>query len=190
MGKHEEMPLVEGYVAEKRTISLLWANILSIGIIVVLLAVGIFLMHILWPDTQFIIPQSRLLILLILIVVGIVVHELIHGITWIIATHKDFSHLSFGIMKMSPYCHIDVPMQKRQYVVGALMPMLLLGVLPAILALAIGSWFWLLIGILFITAAAGDLMIVWVIRKEPNDTLVYDHPSEGGCYVYHKASQP
>ena len=119
-------------------------------------------------------------------IVGIVVHELIHGITWMLATHKGFSHLSFGVIKMSPYCHIDVPMPKRQYVAGALMPLLLLGVLPTLVALAIGNYFWLLVGIIFITAAAGDIMIVWAIRKEPATALVYDHPSEAGCYVYRR----
>ena len=37
----------------------------------------------------------------------------------------------------------------------------------------------------FIGCAMGDVLIVWAIRKEPPDTLVYDHPSEPGCIVYH-----
>lgn len=186
MGKHEEMPQVEGYVAEKRTISLLLANIFSIALLAVLLLIGFALMHLLWPSVNIDFGSSDMLLLLVVFIVGIVIHELIHGITWMLATHKGFSHLSFGVMKMSPYCHIDVPMPKRQYVAGALMPLLLLGVLPMIAALAIGNYLWMLIGIIFITAAAGDIMIVWAIRKEPATALVYDHPNEAGCYVYRR----
>ncbi len=180
------MPQVEGYVAEKRTISLLLANIFSIALLAVLLLIGFALMHLLWPSVNIGFGSSDMLLLLVVFIVGIVIHELIHGITWMLATHKDFSHLSFGVMKMSPYCHIDVPMPKRQYVAGALMPLLLLGVLPLIAALAMGNYLWMLIGIIFITAAAGDIMIVWAIRKEPATALVYDHPNEAGCYVYRR----
>lgn len=177
---------MEGYVAEKRTVSLLWANIFSIVLLVVLVVAGFALMRLLWPSVDIDFGPRGMMVVLVAFVVGIVVHELIHGLTWMLATHKGFSHLSFGVIKMSPYCHIDVPMPKRQYVAGALMPLLLLGVLPFLVALAVGSHLWLLIGILFITAAAGDIMIVWAVRKESADTLVYDHPSEAGCYVYHR----
>lgn len=87
------------------------------------------------------------------------------------------------------YCHIDVPMIKRHYVIGALMPLLLLGIVPTIIAFCIGSLLWLMLGVVFIVSAAGDIMIVWAIRKEPADVLVYDHPSEAGCYIYHKTVQ-
>lgn len=186
MRKHEEMPLVEGYIAEKRTISLLKANLFSLVIMAVLLIVCIFLMHLICHSKNMEFQPGKMFILLVCLVAGIVVHELIHGITWMLVTRKGFSHISFGIIQMSPYCHIDVPMPKRKYVIGALMPLLVLGVLPTIVAFIIGSYLWLLFGIIFITAAAGDIMIVWAIRKEPADALVYDHPSEGGCYVYHK----
>ena len=155
-------------------------------LLVVLVVAGFALMRLLWPSVDIDFGPGGMMVVLVAFVVGIVVHELIHGLTWMLATHKGFSHLSFGVIKMSPYCHIDVPMPKRQYVAGALMPLLLLGVLPFLVALAVGSHLLLLIGILFITAAAGDIMIVWAVRKESADTLVYDHPSEAGCYVYHR----
>ena len=50
-------------------------------------------------------------------------------------------------------------------------------------------WTLLALGIVFIVSAAGDIMIVWAIRKDPSDALVYDHPSEAGCYVYRKTAQ-
>jgi hypothetical protein len=84
------------------------------------------------------------------------------------------------------YCHIDVPMKKRPYIIGAVMPLLLLGIIPTVVSIVIGSVFWLVFGVIFIVCAIGDIMIMWEIRNEPSDTLIYDHPTEAGCVVYHK----
>jgi len=32
-------------------------------------------------------------------------------------------------------------------------------------------------------AAGGDMMILWLLRKDKSPVLVEDHPSEAGCYV-------
>lgn len=184
--KEEEIPIVEGYLPEQKTISLLWANIWSIVLLIVLGGLYWLLYEYFWNIDWKAFNDSitTILLFLIAIIVGIVVHELIHGITWIALTGMNFSHLKFGEMKGAAYCHIDVPMVKRHYVIGALTPLLLLGIVPSIVGLVCGSLFWYLLGLLFTATAIGDMMIVWKIRKEEPTTLVYDHPSEGGCYVY------
>ena len=189
MKKREELPVVEGFEPQKKTISMLSANLLAIALFVVVGALlGIPYLYFYGADElaswNTIFPWFLLLLL-----VGIVVHELVHGITWLLFTHKGFNHLSFGFLPGGVYCHIDVPMPKRQYVIGALMPLLLVGIVPTLVAFCVGSLLWLLLGIVFIVSAAGDMMIVWAIRNEPTDVLVYDHPSEAGCYVYHKTVQ-
>ena len=189
MKKHEEMPVVEGYEPQKKTIGMLGANLLAIALFVVIgVLLGIAFYHI-HGSRELSAWNNIFLGFLLLLVVGIVLHELVHGITWLLLTHKSFSHLSFGFLSGGVYCHIDVPMPKRQYVIGALMPLLLVGIVPTIVAFCIGSFLWLLLGIVFIVSAAGDMMIVWAIRKEPADALVYDHPSEAGCYVYHRKAE-
>jgi hypothetical protein len=47
----------------------------------------------------------------------------------------------------------------------------------------------LIIGVFFISAAAGDIMVIWILRKESMETLVLDHPSEPGCFIYRKHSR-
>ena len=76
-------------------------------------------------------------------------------------------------------------MKKRAYVVGALMPLMLLGVLPFIVSLFSGSVALMFFGATMIGTAMGDVLIVWAIRKESPDTMVYDHPTEPGCVLYH-----
>jgi hypothetical protein len=66
------------------------------------------------------------------------------------------------------------------------MPFILLGLLPYVVSFFIGSLWLMLFGTMLSAAAMGDVMIVWAIRHESPDALVYDHPSEAGCLVYHK----
>ena len=185
MGKKEEpLPVVEGYVAEQKTISLVWGNVLAVLLIALAASVGFALMYVLWGGIHF--NPMGMLLFSAGMLIGIVVHELVHGITWLVMLKKSFSHLSFGFMKGCAYCHIDVPMEKRSSVVGALMPLLLTGLLPWLAGIVANSWVWMMIGAVMIGGAAGDIMIVRALRHEASSTLVYDHPSDIGCYVYHK----
>lgn len=180
----EPLPQIEGFEPVQRTISILAANIWAIVVMVVVVGVGLMAVRGLHAGASF--SKYDFLWIGPMLLAGIVVHELIHGITWILLIKERFSHLSFGTMTGAVYCHIDVPMTKRNYVIGALMPGLLTGVVPWLAGIAAGSLLWTLFGALMIGAAMGDIMIVWAIRKETPDTLVYDHPSLGGCYVYRK----
>lgn len=184
MKKKEPLPEVEGYVPEKKTINILWANVWAIALFFVVAVIGWVSMYAFWDNLAF--GGSTMVLLLVGIVLGLVIHELVHGFTWLLLLKKGFRHLSFGFMVGAVYCHIDVPMDKRKYVIGALMPLFLVGVLPWVAGIASGSLLWMLIGAVMISGAAGDIMIVWSLRHEPADTLVYDHPSEAGCVVYHK----
>ncbi len=189
MKQPEELPVVEGYEPHKKTISILWANVLAIGLFVVLGVLGGVALYLLWGRETVFFNSSLFFWFLLYFLIGIVIHELIHGLTWICLTSKSFRHLKFGLMTGAVYCHIDVPMKKRHYVIGALMPLILVGIIPTVVGICVGSLLWTLVGVALISGAAGDIMIVWAIRKEPADALVYDHPSEAGCYVYHKNEQ-
>lgn len=180
----EEIPQLEGYSTEKRTVSILAANIWALVVLAAMGIVGFVLIYRFYAPLRFSLLLGGPLILAFLL--GIVVHELIHGFTWMWATHSGFKHLRFGLMTGAVYCHIDVPMRKRAYVTGALMPLILLGLLPYVVSFFIGSLWLMLFGTMLSAAAMGDVMIVWAIRHESPDALVYDHPSEAGCLVYHK----
>jgi hypothetical protein len=69
---------------------------------------------------------------------------------------------------------------------GAIMPAIILGFIPAVLSIVLGSVFLLVFGIFFTMAAIGDFMIINLIRKESSNSMVLDHPSEAGCYIYRK----
>ena len=184
----EPIPEMEGYATELRTIGMLKANIVALVVLGLLCLLGAAGMFAIWGGFSLGNPWNGMLFI-VGFGVGVAVHELIHGFTWMWATRSGFSHLRFGLLQGGVYCHIDVPMSKRKYVVGALMPLLLLGVVPFLLSFATNSLWLMLFGACFIGCAMGDVLIVWAIRKESPDTLVYDHPSEPGCVVYHPVSQ-
>lgn len=120
------------------------------------------------------------------ILLGVLLHELIHAFTW-----KQLAGLSWKEMKLgiqwktfTPYAHAKKPMQITPYRWGAFMPALLLGFLPYGISLFTGNGWLFAYGMLFIVAAAGDFWILSVLRKVPKDSWVADHPEHAGCIVY------
>jgi hypothetical protein len=121
----------------------------------------------------------------VIIVLGIVAHELIHGLVWGLWNRKGFRAIKFGVIwsMLTPYCHCEVPLKINAYRWGALMPGIVLGFLPSIYSLFSGDFGALLFGLFFTLAAGGDFLMIWVLRKVKNHTLVQDHPSKLGCYL-------
>ncbi|MBQ1477219.1 MAG: DUF3267 domain-containing protein, partial [Erysipelotrichaceae bacterium] len=129
--------------------------------------------------------------LMIAYLAGIVVHELLHGITWARFTPHGMKDIDFGVMKdtMTPYCTCSEPLKKGQYILGTLMPLLVLGILPSILAVFLNSYILLLFGIIMSVSAAGDILIVWKILRYKNSSAEFfymDHPTEAGGVIFEK----
>ena len=127
---------------------------------------------------------------IVLMILGVFLHELIHGFTWSLLGGKPISALHFGFKwkSLTPYAHMREPIPLHAYRWGAIMPVILLGFIPYGTGLLLGSPFWILYGWLFILAAGGDLVIVWLLRNESGDVLVQDHPSRVGCLVIQEDS--
>ena len=122
------------------------------------------------------------------LIVGVVLHELIHGLTWAMFAKSGFKSIRFGVVWkfLTPYCHCKEPLLVKHYMIGALMPALLLGLLPSIIALFTGNLFYFVFGLFFTLAAGGDFMIINLLRRVDYNALVQDHPSKIGCYIYKK----
>ena len=173
----------------KVSIDIVKANIFACVILVVSAIVFLAPFFWIWKDRKTI---SELLggfgdwsITFLLVLVGIVVHELIHGLTWAFFAKSGWKSISFGVIwkMLTPYCHCDEPMRISGYMTGAMMPCLILGVIPAVVALFVGSLPLLAWGVFFIAAAAGDIWMTWLLTKENPKSLVLDYPSEAGFYI-------
>jgi len=121
--------------------------------------------------------------------VVVVVHELLHALAWKIAGGLSFREFKFGIAwkTLSPYCHATRPMPITAYRVGVVVPGIILGIIPVVIATIIGDGVLAVLGALLIAGAVGDVYVLWLLRKVPADARVIDHPTRAGCIVLHDA---
>ena len=189
--KNNDMKTIENIDEKGRkvTIDLLKVNIFAVAIMIVAEIVLIVPFFLIWggrkPTMELIGSPTQWAILAMTSIVGIVLHELIHGITWAFYAPSGWKSISFGVMWMmlTPYCHCDEPMHISGYMMGAMMPCVVLGIIPSIVAMFIGYLPLLAWGVFFISAAAGDIWMTWLLTKENPKSMVLDHPSEAGFYI-------
>lgn len=123
--------------------------------------------------------------LILALLLGILVHEGLHAITWVILLAKGYKSIKFGfnIHSFSPYTHCNIPMKVWQYRLGGLMPGLLMGVIPVIISFVLQSTLINFIGFLFLWAASGDFISLYMLRQLESHILVLDHPNEMGYII-------
>ncbi|HYG01184.1 MAG TPA: DUF3267 domain-containing protein [Chryseosolibacter sp.] len=124
--------------------------------------------------------------MLAILISGIIAHELIHGITFALFAREGFRSIRFGILmkSMTPYCHCKEPLTATQYRISTIMPAIVLGIIPALIGIYNGSAGLLLFGLFFTIAAGGDFLILYLLRKQPTNVLIQDHPEKIGCFVF------
>ena len=131
------------------SISMLSANILSLAFALPAAVLYILLFSLLWDAARFDagvhVFMNNILIFMAVFIAGILAHELIHAAAWSLFARLPFKTIRFGfqIQTLTPYAHCPGPVPAAVYRLGALMPALLLGLLPALIALLSGSG-WLL----------------------------------------------
>ena len=183
----------EGYKKTDLTIGIVKANLFVFLLAIPVIAIGVLLFA--WRNPiSLLMPTSQgSLLFIVLFVVLIVVHELIHGLTWSVYAEHHFKDIEFGFMKelLTPYCTCTTPLPKKHYILGALMPCIVLGIIPTAIGILIGSSLLFWIGIVMILSAGGDIMIVWKVMKfkgqdESKEILIYDHPTQAGSVIFEK----
>jgi len=170
------------------TVSMIQANLLvlvSAGPIVVLLALAFAAR---WGAPALARGVWTLLdpvVFLLSVPAGIVIHELIHGLTWAVFARRPLRAIRFGFewRSVAPYAHPRAPMPVSAYRIGAAMPAVAMGLVPAGIAIATGSSLLLAWSLLFTLAAGGDLVVLWLLRGVEPRRLVEDHPTRVGCRV-------
>lgn len=125
-------------------------------------------------------------LILIAVVLGIAVHEGIHGIVAATYARNGWKSIRFGAIwkYLVFYCHCKDPLRVKQYRRVLLMPYFVLGLVPTLIALATGNYWLLVFGMIFQGVAFGDVAMFYLLRKEHRETLVLDHPSKPGYIIY------
>ncbi|UCH13908.1 MAG: DUF3267 domain-containing protein [Bacteroidales bacterium] len=123
--------------------------------------------------------------IIMILISGILMHELLHGFIWVFFTKKGFRSLSFGIMKpdLAPYIHCSEPLPVNAYRTGIIMPGIILGIFPSIIGIITGNFKIFIFGFFFTWAASGDFIMLWLIRHLKSPVMVQDHPELVGCLI-------
>ncbi len=118
-------------------------------------------------------------------VIGAFLHEVLHALGFLIFGKLKLSQVKIGIIwkYITPYAHCKIPLKAFVYRISLLLPAILLGIIPALVALITGKGWLLIYGILFTVLAGGDLLVFWLIRKVRSNELVKDHPERCGCFI-------
>ncbi|MFC1898261.1 DUF3267 domain-containing protein [Candidatus Cloacimonadota bacterium] len=112
-------------------------------------------------------------------------HEAIHWLSFRIfgKVKPKYCRLGFQWKTITPYAHCSVPMKANVYRISLILPALLVGIIPSIIAIIFGFPWLLIYGIIFTITGGGDFIILWLIRNVKKDQLLQDHPSRCGCEV-------
>ncbi len=105
----------------------------------------------------------------------LVLHELVHGITMKMYGSKK---IKYGFTGMYAFAGSDDYYGKKPYLVIALAPIVVWGIVLAVLNFFVpAEYFWIVyfIQMINISGAAGDLYVTWKFSKLPKDILVRDY---------------
>ncbi len=113
--------------------------------------------------------------LIFLMVLYMVLHELVHGIAMKMCGTKK---VKYGFTGLYAFAGSDDYYFKKPYIFIALAPVVLWGVVLAVVNILVPqSWFWVIymIQVVNISGAAGDLFVTIKFSRFPKDILIKDH---------------
>lgn len=135
-------------------------------------------------------PLEFLFFLLVMLLLT-AVHEGIHGLTWGLFAESHWRAIRFGVIwkALTPYCTCAQPMKRGQYILGAAMPTLVLGIGLTAAAALTGIFWVFILALAMIFGGGGDFTIILKIllhRQCGKEAVYYDHPYECGVVVFEK----
>lgn len=156
---------------------------LLVNLLAIIIAVALILpMHFLVPITSLFSMETGLYnyllrfgALLVLMIVYVVLHELVHGAAMkICGTTK----VKYGFTGLYAFAGSDDYYDKKSYIFIALAPIVLLGVVIAVInPFVSGEWFWpvYLLQVINLSGAAGDLFVTVKFSRFPKNILIKDY---------------
>lgn len=180
----------EGYHAQDATVSIVKANVMAFVTALPIGVLFLLLFHVFHPDIWLGMAfRECSLWLTILMFVSIPVHEGLHGCGWFGFCKKKWKSIQFGVMwdSLTPYCHCREALTVMQYYLGLLLPFTVLGLIPSVIALAVGSPLLAFFGAYNLLIAGGDTTIAWIIVKYlGKPARIFDHPDQCGAVAFVK----
>lgn len=182
----------KGYLKKDLSFSILYANIMGVIIMLPFIVIAFVVYFFVNPRSRWSFSLFSGIIFLIALLLLLILHEIIHGLTWGFFTKGHWSAISFGIIwkLLTPYCTCAEPLKKTQYIVGAVMPTLILGFGLIGIATNWGNYTLFVLSLCMIFGGGGDFLIILKLlryRCQNKTVLFYDHPYECGFIIFEKA---
>ena len=159
------------------------ANLLGCALAPLAAAVFIIPHALAWGGAPLWAAFDRMLPLTLALALGVVLHELLHGLGMVWAGGVAWSEVELGLRGLMPYAHCKVPLAASAYRVSIVLPGVVLGLVPGAVGVVWGQAWLTVYGALMTIAALGDVVILWLMRSVPGEARVQDHPSAPGCQV-------
>lgn len=183
----------QGYQKTDLTIGVVKANLLALIIMLpfaVLSGVIVLSCCSLRSMAESISPLDPLVFLLAMLLLT-AVHEGIHGFTWALFAEDHWKAIRFGVIwkALTPYCTCAQPLKRGQYILGAAMPTLVLGIGLTAAAALTGIFWVFILTIAMIFGGGGDFAIILKMllhRQQGRNAVYYDHPYECGVVVFER----
>lgn len=180
----------QGFKTHDFTLGLVYVNIMSVVVtmpFLVLLAILFLRIH---GHLSLLFNFQQYLLFIIVYLILIIVHELIHGITFALFAKEHLRSISFGfiVQYLTPYCTCKEPLKKSEYLLSVLMPTILLGIIPCLVSIFNGSSILFVLGAFMIIGGGGDILISLKLLRNPynKDAIYIDHPYQCGFVAFVK----
>jgi hypothetical protein len=195
---------LNGYRMDKIYFNMLWVNLFAIIVLIVFTALLGGPFYLIWHEKisinrelnidtkrRILLALQNISFLLVVVIIGCVIHELIHGCFYALFAKNKFKSIKFGIkLKYGvAYCVCTELLKIKHSIIVIIMPAIILGFIPSIFSLVVGSLFWLIFGIIFISAGAGDFLIILRLIKENKDDYILDTFGEINCTTIYRKMQ-
>ena len=182
----------QGYIESEVIISALKANLMAIALAtpIVVLCTAIYLLRLSMSPEGISVAGvfgSNGVLLFFAIIICLVLHEVIHGITWSSFCSNKWKSIYLGIMpsSLTPYCHCKEELQSGAYLLGCIMPFIVLGLGMFSVSLIAQSVFLFMLS-LFNTLGAGGDMLITLLRQKHRNARIFDHPTKIGFIAFEK----
>ncbi|MDU1311507.1 DUF3267 domain-containing protein [Clostridium sp.] len=180
-----------GYEKHDLTVSILQANIIAFIIMLPFVMFFGYLYFRVNSTVDFVNTRYFSIMFFLILIILVVFHEVIHGVTWGSFVKEHFHSISFGVIwkSLTPYCTCDEPLKKWEYIIGVAMPTLILGFGIATSSIFLNSPQLFLLSIIMLFGGGGDFLIIMkiILHKElGSDTIYYDHPYECGVVIFER----
>lgn len=169
------------------TVNGLIANILGFIISLAIIVAMVFcytLLHTTQPGKS---PSlfAILLYAICIILPGIIIHELLHGITAAHFAPGKWKAIKYGILwkYAAPYCACTEPLRINHYRLVALMPFIVFSIVPYMLSLIFAKLYLLTFASIMTLLCGADILVTLMTVRLPHTTLVRDHEKALGFHI-------